>query len=631
MRKLTLSTVSLPALAACLLAGGISAPAGASSLARPADPVVLRGAQLQFPLRGAPPVDLVAFRFDGGWIQIPVQVDERDIKDFGDIYGPAADWGTGVALEQYADEGTFTGPDSDPALDDDDEIAFMAADAGSRPPTYAEPSGVLAESGVEVLLYDPLDGGLGYVYLFLQTGGLDPGAGQQYVDYRFDLLSGDYKSTYLTRGGPGTSHGPQANPEDSLIASPFYERHFSWRWTNDDLRILAGSSTGVDILEKRDYWIAPGSCGRHNATFNAGEGAFVANRSGPVRAIRSYLGANSGPLTQTTHLYYERREDVITALRVHPRSATGILYHDYNGDAFGMTYANNNNPVGVTIDGVPDTVVAGPLSWEMVTGPQGSMVVTHDTLSDIPGIEDGASSYYADKMNTSVNICQECEEAPTEACPGVVTISDPHLIGASGPFGTTPLPTTDPRDDPFYHLEGRSSFYYEAPGLTAADAQLRRDWVNQPLVTMVSRPTWVGDACDDGIDNDGDGFTDHPDDPGCANASDASERNLSLVCDDGLDNDHDGSIDFPGDPGCAGATGTLENPPCSDGLDNDGDGWIDHPDDPECPTPSGMSEFPSFVVSCGLGAELALALAPLLLLAKRRTRGPAPDARGARR
>lgn len=101
----------------------------------------------------------------------------------------------------------------------------------------------------------------------------------------------------------------------------------------------------------------------------------------------------------------------------------------------------------------------------MVTGAQVSMVVTYDLLSDIPGIEAGETSYYADETNTAVSICQECDEAPTAACPSVVTISDNHLIGASGPSGITPLPTTDPRDDPFYHPESHHSFYYEAPGL----------------------------------------------------------------------------------------------------------------------------------------------------------------------
>ena len=50
--------------------------------------------------------------------------------------------------------------------------------------------------------------------------------------------------------------------------------------------------------------------------------------------------------------------------------------------------------------------------------------------------------------------------------------------------------------------------------------------------------------CGDGIDNDGDGLSDHPDDPGCDDEGDASERSPLLVCDDGIDNDADGGTDF---------------------------------------------------------------------------------------
>ncbi len=61
-------------------------------------------------------------------------------------------------------------------------------------------------------------------------------------------------------------------------------------------------------------------------------------------------------------------------------------------------------------------------------------------------------------------------------------------------------------------------------------------------------------------------------------------------CNDGIDNDGDGYIDYPADPGCTGATDNTEYPnpapaptyECSDHLDNDGDGFIDYPNDPDC-------------------------------------------------
>jgi hypothetical protein len=67
-------------------------------------------------------------------------------------------------------------------------------------------------------------------------------------------------------------------------------------------------------------------------------------------------------------------------------------------------------------------------------------------------------------------------------------------------------------------------------------------------------------ACDDNVDNDGDGLVDHPTDPGCTSASDSTETDPTLACDDGADNDGDGTVDFPQDLGCLARTDTTEGP-----------------------------------------------------------------------
>jgi cysteine-rich repeat protein len=76
-------------------------------------------------------------------------------------------------------------------------------------------------------------------------------------------------------------------------------------------------------------------------------------------------------------------------------------------------------------------------------------------------------------------------------------------------------------------------------------------------------------ACADGLDNDGDGLTDHPADSGCSALGDSSERG-TLVCDNGLDDDADGLVDYPADPGCTSPTQTRESV-CGNGVTETGE------------------------------------------------------------
>jgi hypothetical protein len=70
--------------------------------------------------------------------------------------------------------------------------------------------------------------------------------------------------------------------------------------------------------------------------------------------------------------------------------------------------------------------------------------------------------------------------------------------------------------------------------------------------------------CSDGIDNDGDGKIDFPNDPGCLNANQDSEVDdcpngaNCPQCGNGIDDDGDGKIDYPNDPGCASASDPTE-------------------------------------------------------------------------
>ena len=102
--------------------------------------------------------------------------------------------------------------------------------------------------------------------------------------------------------------------------------------------------------------------------------------------------------------------------------------------------------------------------------------------------------------------------------------------------------------------------------------------------------------CVDGIDNDGDGLVDFPDDPGCWGNEDDAEL---AACSDGIDNDGDGLVDFPDDPGCYSPFYPIENPQCSDGIDNNRDGDVDYPEDEGCFAPYDQGELPA----CGDGRD----------------------------
>ena len=100
----------------------------------------------------------------------------------------------------------------------------------------------------------------------------------------------------------------------------------------------------------------------------------------------------------------------------------------------------------------------------------------------------------------------------------------------------------------------------------------------------VAKPESRGLAeCKDGSDNDGDGLTDWPDDPGCQNKNDKTETNPEIECDDGVDNaDADSLVDY-NDLGCSGPTDDDEiDGECDDTTDNDGDLATDYPNDGGC-------------------------------------------------
>ena len=493
---------------------GKPTPTGSSDLpgglTRAEDPVVLTGAHVSS-LGGADARDIVAFaRQNDAWKQIPVQVDERLVQDFCEIYGkssgrweaePACKTSKVVTALFYADAETFTGADPDPSLDLDDEVVFMARDGGDRVGTWSDPAGVVPGSGVELTLQDGDD--QAWVYLFEREGdGLEADAGADYVQYSFSLEGVDYKSEYDLYGTGCGGEDAICNPtmtEDSTIEGAAYTRHFVARWMTDELQITAGDATGVDILDLHQSRFGPESCGRHVLTYSTAEGAFIANIDGPVRAIRSYLGANSGPLTQRDHLFYDRREDIVTQLRVHATSQGIMDLMDYSEAAIGMTYFNDLNPDGLTIDGIEDTAnEEGVPQWELITGEQGSLVMTGTINSSFDATM--ARFFWADDTTPSFPQCDTST---------ILDAPDSHAFGMSGVWLDGALPDTDPKNGSVEHTLTRRMLYYREPGLALESALALVAGAQQP-VEVRARPAGSpidADACGDGTCSDGEAGT----------------------------------------------------------------------------------------------------------------------------
>jgi len=451
--------------------------------------------QLPNRLLGIAPNDLVAFRWDGGWTQIPVQVDERDVMDLNRIYTTSRPTCSdpcysnppdgGAIHPEFTDPNTFVGPDSDPTLDPNDEVALMASDAGGQVSTSYAPSGVDPASAVEVKVTDPVDGGVGYAYLFKSTSGLDPSAGQDYVHYAFNLTNGPYKTgAYNPTGsgaGAGMNQGPR--PETSFVQTDNYKRGFTDRWYDNELRVFRGGATGVDILDRHDdqFDAIDASCVRDQQTFSVGEGAFIVNKDGPVRAIRDFVGANSGPHVQREHIFYNDLEVINTFLRVHP--IPGVVdFFDYSAAGRGLIYKNgvmtpsglvSGTPAGgVTIDGQPDAVTGVGTSqlpgFESVDGPQGALTMTQRLLTNNP--DPGYHLVYRDGNTSGQHLC---------------TGDDNELYGASGPQLNSAVNNTDEANRNLYgggqysNLFYQRDIYYEAPG--QADGPTKLADMQSPL------------------------------------------------------------------------------------------------------------------------------------------------------
>ncbi|MBN8866209.1 MAG: hypothetical protein J0H98_01525 [Solirubrobacterales bacterium] len=502
-RKTFARTLAVLGLSAATILG-IAGTAGAAPADRAGDPVVLNGSQLSR-LNGVAPGKILAYKWAGKWIQVPVQIDERHKVPARSLYpeDAASKYILDLVpfeMEVYADPKTRSGADEDPGFDADDELVFMAGDSGRAAPAKAAlPSGVGPAGATKIAVDDPVGGGKAYVYLFQAPVKWDQSAGKDYVKYDFKLTGLGAGQTLLNDYGYSNS----SNPEDSTVTTADYQLHSTDRWMEDELKISAGGASGANILD-REAVSAGGlnGCGRSEYTFsgnwdldaNVGnerpadddEGTYVAIKDGPVRAIRSYMGANSGPYVQAVHKYYADHEDKSIIVRVHPIPDM-YVWTDLSAAASGMTYRDQLNRSGVAVDGSPDSLAkpgadgigSGNLFWQQVTGAQGSATtLVSATASVIDGDNPPFVAYYLDDQNP---------DGPGEKqCGG-----DLKAYGAAG-FGIDgTFPNTDPNLAPVLvnsrDLTVDRVRYFGGPGATAEQADVFAERVKEPLTATAGK------------------------------------------------------------------------------------------------------------------------------------------------
>jgi len=468
-----------------------------ATLSRPDEAIVLQGSSLP-KLLGSDPMHVVGFAWNSSaWVQIPVQVDQRDQVNPGKIFNrPLANYATvpggapftllvytnpQTASPGYSWTPTYTGVASHTGLGAIDEVSFLASDTGRVAPASAgTPSGVAGSTREQINVSDPLHTNqTGVVYLFHSdtlTGG---SAGTTGVQYTFNLTSGNYMATYkmgTASQAPNNVAGP--NPENSTVVTPAYSQHFGDRWLNDAITITRPGSTPQDILERSRVQVTSAGCSRTEDTFDdvvpstPYEGAFIVNISGPVRAIRSHIGTNSGTYTTATDVFYPGREDSSTELRVHPIPGVSV-FDDFAVSATGMKYYDDLNAGGVAIDGVPDAPTLNQAaSWQMVSGAQGSLVTTRSVQTDISGL--AISTYYQDQ-----------NPASPVPCTGDAAAWGQNGMTVVGPGGT--LPCTDPTTCATANTLGSTRIrYFKRPMLSVSDASNLRQQAISPLQTTVT-------------------------------------------------------------------------------------------------------------------------------------------------
>ena len=387
-----------------------------------------------------PVEEIAAYKWNGsGFEEIPVQVDEKFtffLANSGSTFSvysgtdPELTYAWDIERWNPVDDReeknntTKTNPnvcnavyedpkkDPVPGLDMDDEVVFMASDAGKMAPPGALPSGVKKTQMVRLMdVADPVAERV--VYLVQKEGG-SSFKGQHYVKFKRNANADQWiDKSFFNRDDPealgvsNTSYGqnlkgkvcPNGSPETAkesddrfardgvVVSTDTYRWEATGRWMVRDIRIKAPGTAKPDwttIKDSRpdliDRWKGRAFQQSPDSTISLvgfedeqvnweANSVILGERCGPVRCMREVWGADSGTNVTKTEVFYRDAISYRYLIRVHPIPPDGLYTSwDYNRSAMIPTAAERAagvkagryytvlRPQGVPIDGINDDI-----------------------------------------------------------------------------------------------------------------------------------------------------------------------------------------------------------------------------------------------------------------------------------
>ncbi len=431
---------------------------------------------------------LLGYRWDGKkFVQIPFQVDELATRYISNnastfsVYSETDQHPTYVFDQERfrwtnsdpanpchaVPNGPPTTPDTVPGLDTNDELSFMASDAGPQAPSGTElPKGITGARVVQVV--DPqAPTTIHYVYVMLAGTTKDApkpafDAHNGYVRYQPDADSDTFLYSQSAYGSYGNAaKGPyfdpatntcvtnpaqwkQRRPKDTAwIKTPRYEFRYDGRWLMTGVHVAQPGVTnranldsskwqyGPDLVDQwkaRAFQQRPGGttpcCGYEEEVNNwGGSSILMGIRSGPVRTIRSTWGADSSTNNVRTEFFYRDEFRTNDDLRVHVIPPADGIYSQWDFNAGKVTkYFNPWVPNGVDADGRNDEVFG---NMRLHSGPDGLHLKDGDPVPVVGPLDAGTPGTHEGN----------CGNTPLEkSCiDNDIDVPDPTF---SGPLGT---------------------------------------------------------------------------------------------------------------------------------------------------------------------------------------------------